>query len=256
MNDFVSADEKGTPALILDDSQFAPSHSLKRFMEPLADVTIPARQAKAVTVTITVPNEARPGGYFGAIRFAPSTPDNGGQVNLSASVASLVLMTVPGKTTQKLDLTDFSIQQNGKSGSYFIDAQNIEAFIRLFSSSDVQIGPFGKISLLKSEKVIYETDFNNKNPRDMILPESARRWEVPLDKINGFGHYTVKAVFTYGQTNQTIEATRSFWVIPKEILIVGIAGGLLVTGVGIGVWVFVRNRRHPYRRSRIHFNRQ
>src|SRR6218665_1085145 len=84
-NDFVAGDERGTPSLILDENQYAPTHSLKRFMTPLTNVTVPANEAAVVNVVITVPATAQAGGYFGALRFAPVSPDGGGQVNLSAS---------------------------------------------------------------------------------------------------------------------------------------------------------------------------
>src|SRR5690606_4469439 len=52
-NYFVAGDERGTPSLILDENQYAPTHSLKRFMAPLTNVTIPAKEAKIVNVVIT-----------------------------------------------------------------------------------------------------------------------------------------------------------------------------------------------------------
>ena len=33
-NDFIQGDEKGTPSIILDANEYAPTHSLKRFMVP------------------------------------------------------------------------------------------------------------------------------------------------------------------------------------------------------------------------------
>jgi hypothetical protein len=225
-NDFVAGDESGTPSLILNENQFAPSHSLKRFMGPLNDVTIPANGTVSIDVVITVPANATPAGYFGAVRFAPSTPDSGGQVNLSPSVASIILLTVPGPVTEKLSITDFTVQQGGRSNGIFYSDTGISASVRFKSESSIQLGPIGKVSVKKGDTVVYETDFNNKTPRDVILPDSARRWDIPLEKISGFGHYTVLATYTYGQTNQTIEATESFWVIPW--LVIAIAGGVLL----------------------------
>lgn len=245
-NDFVAGDERGTPALILDENKYAPTHSLKRFMTPIADVTIPAGESKTVSVVITVPKDAKAGGYFGAIRFAPTSPDDGGQVNLSASVASLILMTVPGDTTEKLELTDFSIQQNGAPGSYFINGNDLQASVRLESKSDVQLGPFGKVSVKKGDKVVYETDFNDENPRDLILPDSARRWDIPLDNIDSFGKYTVSATFTYGQKNQTIEVAKSFWMIPLGVTITAVVGVLVLIGLGL----FLRHRKRYSLRGR------
>lgn len=251
-NDFISGDERGTPSLILDENKFAPTHSLKRFMSPLSDVTIPAKESKTIGVVISVPSDAQAGGYFGAIRFAPSKPDDGGQVNLSASVASLILLKVPGDAVEKLALTDFEIKQNGKEGFYFGGSDNLEAAVRFKNEGGVQVGPFGKVSVKQGDKVIYEADFNNKAPRDMVLPDSARRWEVPLKNVQGFGYYTVYATFTYGDKNQTIEVSKSFWVIPMIVVIGAIVGLLVLIGLIVAVWLSIRRRNHRRRSHRQH----
>jgi hypothetical protein len=240
-NDFVAGDERGTPALILDEDKFAPTHSLKRFMTPLKNVTIPAGQSKNIEVVITVPANAQPGGYFGAVRFAPTNPDGGGQVNLSGSVASLILMTVPGPAVEKLELTEFNIQQNGVTGTNFRTPNNLQATVRFENKGSVQLGPFGKVSVKQGDKVIYASDFNNKNPRDMTLPDSARRWDIPLKNIGNFGKYTVTAVFTYGAKNQSIEVTKSFWVIPTTVIIWSIVGLIVLIGLIVGIWLFLRS---------------
>lgn len=244
-NDFVSGDERGTPALILDADKYAPTRSLKRYMGELKDVTIPAKKSQSVDVVITIPKDARAGGYFGAVRFAPTTPDSGGQVNLSASVASLILVSVPGNVTEKLSLTDFDIKHNGATGRFFTDPKGLEAAFRFQNSGDIQEGPFGKISVKQGDKVVFETDFNNKTPRDMILPDSARRWEVPLDKIGTFGKYEVFATFTYGKSNQTIEVSRSFWMIPWSVIIAAIvAVVVLLLVIGLVIWLAVKKRNN------------
>lgn len=240
-NDFVAGDEKGTPALILDEGKYAPTHSLKRFMTPLTNVTIPAKQAKTIDVTISVPMGAQAGGYFGAVRFAPANPDGSGQVNLSTSVASLILVSVPGKVTEKLALTDFNVQQNGKTGETFSGSDNLSLTARFENKGGIQEGPFGKISVLQDDKkVVYSADFNNKDPRDVILPDSARRWDVPLKKFGDFGHYTVTAVFTYGKDNQTIEVSKSFWVIPQMVIIAAVVGLVVLIALIVGIWMFLR----------------
>lgn len=257
-NDFVSGDENGTPALILDATKYAPTHSLKRFMTPLSNVTIPAGGSKTIDVVITVPATAQAGGYFGAVRFAPASPDTGGQVNLSASVASLILLKVPGATVEKLALTNFDITQKGKVGTNFRTPDNLQASFRFENKGNLQVGPFGKISVLKGDHVVYDTNFNNKDPRDVILPDGARRWDIPLKNIGNFGQYTVNAVFTYGDKNQTIEVTKSFWVVPQMLIIAVVIAALVLIALIVGLVLFLRGyksrilhghgRRSHYRR--------
>lgn len=76
---------------------------------------------------------------------------------------------------------------------------NILTSVRLKNQGNLQIGPFGRVSVKKGDKVVFETVFNNKDPRDVILPDSSRRWEVPLKDIEAFGHYDVVATFTMAQ---------------------------------------------------------
>lgn len=251
-NDFISSDEYGNPSLILGEGEYAPTHSLKRFMTPLKDVQIPARGAKLVSVKITVPKTAQAGGYFGALRFAPTTPDSGGQVNLSASVASLILLTVPGDVVEKVSLTDFEIKQGDKAGNNFRSSNDLNIAFRFENKGNLQAGPFGKISVQKGKDVVYETDFNSEMPRDVILPDGARKWEVPLKNIGSFGKYTVSSVFTYGTKNQTIEVVRTFWVLPMSVIIAAIAVlVLIVLVIAFVVWRIVvgRKRRHARRAS-------
>lgn len=230
-NDFVAADEHGNPSLLLDADQYAPSHSLKRFIEPIGQVTVPANESVIVEVKIVIPADASAGGYFGAVRFAPSVQGSGGQVNMSASVASLILLTVPGDLEERLGLTDFEVRQNNVASAYFGNGDNLQLFTRFNNTGNVQAAPFGKVSVLKGDTVVYEADFNEEDPRGVVLPDSARRWEVPLSDIDGFGKYTVSATFTYGTTNQTIEATKTFWVIPLTVVAIAAAILLLVVTI-------------------------
>jgi len=252
-NDFVAGDDRGTPALILDSDEFAPSHSLKRFVGPLSTATIPAKGSKTFNVVITVPTTAQAGGYFGAVRFAPSDPDGGGQVNLSASVASLILLTVPGDIVEKLRLASFDIQQNGAGGTSFRTPDNLQASFSFENQGNLQIGPFGTLSIKKGDKVVFSSDFNNGDPRDVILPDSTRRWEIPFKDIEAFGHYDVTATFTYGTKNQTIEVTKSFWVIPTWLIITAVAtivGILLIAALIVFLVIRSRKRRHMPRVNR------
>ncbi len=240
-NDFVAGDENGTPALILDEDKYAPTHSLKRFMVPLQNVTIPAEKTQEVKLTIKVPADANPGGYYGAVRFQPVNSGDSGQVNLNASAASLVLLTVPGDTVEKLILTDFNVMQGSKSDTIFQSANDLQLAFRLQNTGNIQEGPFGTITVKQGDEVIYSYDFNLDEPREMVLPDSARKWEVPLKNIGSFGNYTVTATLTYGKKNMTIEASKSFWVIPMYVIAIVIAGTLALIGLIVGIWLFLRS---------------
>lgn len=249
-NDFIAGDERGTAALILDEDAYAPTHSLKRFMSPLSSVVIGPKESKTINVVIAVPSTAQAGGYFGSVRFMPSDPDDGGQVNLSPSVASLILLKVPGATVEDLRVTTFEVQKQGKAGVYFSKPDNLQLFTRFENKGNLQVAPRGKIYVQRGRDVVYEADFNMGTPADMILPDSARRWDVPLRDIGTFGRYTVTATFTYGEKNQTIELERVFWALPLWILISAVSFLLIILVGSVLLIVFtVRMRSAPGRRT-------
>lgn len=249
-NDFIAGDEKGTPALILDEKSFAPTHSLKRFMAPLQDVTVAPGAVKDVVLTIKVPATAKAGGYYGAVRFASSAADGSQSVNLNASAASLVLLTVPGDFVEQLSLTNFDVKQKGKSIGDFINTpDDMGITFRFENKGNLQVAPFGQIYVKQGDKVIYSYDFNQDSPRDTILPDSARRWDVPLDKLGTFGQYTIGATFTYGTKNKSIEVSKTIWIIPTTYIIAAVVALVALIGVIAGIVFFLRSYKRRILRT-------
>lgn len=249
-NDFVAGDEKGTPALILDENKFAPTHSLKHFMVALQDVTIPAGAIQEVPLMINVPANANAGGYYGAVRFAPVATDGSGSVNLNASAASLVLLTVPGPFVEQLNMTNADIMQTGKVVSGFVSSPDgLSLSVRFENKGSLQDAPFGQVYVKEGDKVVYSQDFNQGNPRDMVLPDSARRWDIPLKNIGKFGKYTIGATFTYGSKNKSIDVTKTIWIIPTTYIIAGVVGLIVLVGLIVGIWLFLRSYKRRILRS-------
>lgn len=236
-NDFIAGDdESGAPSIILNETEYAPTHSLKRFMEPLGSITVQPGERKEVKVTINVPENASAGGYYGALRFAPANPDGSEIVNVSASVASLIILTVPGNLTESLQLTNFDILQNGEKASKLSNSKNVSVRLRFENKGNVHLAPFGTVSVLKgsSRDPLYTVQFNDKQPVDLVLPDSARKFDIPLEKFGKFGKYTVKVVISYGSSNETIEVQKSIWIIPTSYVFGGILGIVVIAGVVTG----------------------
>lgn len=252
-NDFVAGDERGTPALILDDAIYAPTHSLKRFMSPLQQTTIPAQSSKTINVVVSVPQNAQAGGYFGSLRLLPVNAEGGGQVNLSPSIASLILLKVPGAIVEDLRMTDFKVGHDDSSGFYFKTPNNLRFSFRFENKGNVQTAPLGSIAIQRGGDVMYEDAFNTQSPHDTILPDSARRWDIPIRDIGPIGYYTATATFTYGESNQTVTVKKNFLVAPLWVVIVaGVVVLLLVGGVVFGATFAIKrfNGRVARKRSR------
>jgi hypothetical protein len=248
-NDFVAGDESGNPALILDPNSYAPTHSLKRFMAPMKNFTIPANGTQEVDVTISVPKSAQAGGYFGAVRFAPGLGSDSQSVNLNASVASLILLTVPGPTTERLTMTNFDVQQNGGTATNFREPKDLALFLRFKNEGNLQEAPFGQIYVRKDKKVLYTSNFNQTEPKSQILPDSARRWTIPLKNFGKFGKYTVGATFSYGAKGQTIEIAKTVWIIPTMVIMIVVIGVFVLAALIFGAWLFLRNYKRRILKS-------
>jgi hypothetical protein len=226
-NDFVaSSDESGKPSVILDEDKYAPSHSLKRFMVPIQDFTIGPGATKEVFLTINVPAGAAGGGYFGALRFQPAKLTSDQQLSLSGSVGSLILLKVNGAIKEQLSIESFDVQQKGKSGKFFTSNKNLKSIVRFRNEGNIQVAPFGKVNTMKAGESLSSDEINTTKPQGTVLPDSVRRFEMDLQKVGGFGRYTIAGNFGYGETGQLITAKTIIYVVPI-FMIVLIALGIL-----------------------------
>lgn len=256
INDFTaSPDESGNPAIILDSTQYASSHSLKRFVAPVSAITLQPGQSKIVPIVINIPAKAAGGGYFGAVRFAPANTslDPGQNISLAGSVGSLILVKVPGDIKEQLTIASFDARLNGAASSFFtrtkIQRKNadsrkteyITATVRFQNEGNVQVAPFGKILLKnRSGKVLATYEISNSSSPANVLPDSIRKFSVPLDKVGGFGQYKVQGNFGYGSTGQLLSASTTFYVIPLWLIIAFVAGVLLLVFLIFGLPRLVR----------------
>lgn len=239
VNDFGAGDdESGQPRIFLDENAAPQVRGLKKFIQPVEDITLQPQERRSVKVVITVPNDAAGGGYYGAVRFAPKTSAGEENVSLSGSVGSLLLVTVPGDISEKATIKSFNIaRQNGDKlgrastfltdGSKGDDGKGLQAVLRIENSGNVQIAPFGKAILKKGGKEIASYELNNVQPRGNVLPDSIRRFQIDLgDKTAGFGKYTIEGNFGYGSSGQLLTAKTSFYVVPLPYMLMAV--GLLL----------------------------
>ena len=261
VNDFQApTDESGNPALLLNGAT-APDHSLKQFVSiPDKTFTLQPGQQMPVTVNIAVPAGTPGGGYYGAIRFAPVGAGGDKNVNLNASVASLVLITVPGNISEQVSIAGFGAAQVPKGQSVttaslrtiFFNNKNLKAIVRFQNSGNVQEQPFGKVVLKKGSKVLATYNVNKSDSPGNVLPDSIRRFSVDLNDVGSFGKYKIEGNFGYGSKGQLLTATATFYVIPLIFIIIAILIILLILFLIFGLPRVMRryNRRVIARANR------
>lgn len=220
VNDFQARnDESGAPALLLNGKS-TPQHGLKQFITiSNPTFTLQPNEQKGIEVQISIPANASAGGYFGAIRVAPAGANGDKNVNLSASVASLVLVKVPGKITEQLSIVSLQALSGNNSHVLFTNGKGLNAAVRFHNTGDVQEEPFGKLQLKKGSKLLGSYEINSGDPRGNVLPDSVRKFTVPLTNLGSFGKYTLEGNFGYGTTGQLLSAKTTFYIVPVGMIV-------------------------------------
>ena len=253
VNDFTaSKDESGTPSIILDENKSAPLRSFKKYVTPVADFEVKPNEQHDVKVTIAIPKDADAGGYYGAVRFEPAGSDTNQNLSLSASVGSLVLVTVPGDLKEQANIASLDARKVDPKtnkelpGSFFTNGKNLFGAVRIENTGNIQVQPFGKVLLKKSGKTLASYEINNTSPRGNVLPDSIRKFEFDISKnVGAFGKYTLEANLGYGSKGELLTATKTFYVVPVPVMIII---GIVLLVILFAIFVLPRMIRSYNRR--------
>lgn len=252
INDFESDNLTGNPKIITDPNKISP-HTIRHFVQGLENVPLDVGQQKKVTLTIQIPTDTSPGAYFGIIRYkaVPAGPNQAkpGEVALSASVGTIVLVTVPGNLREQVQLSGIHIYRGGYDGTFFIrPPTHIGVEIRNLGNNFTK--PFGTVEIKNmSGKVVYSYQLNAINPRGNVLPSSNRIFKDAVKNVKSPGRYSVTASVSYGTGSQILTLKKTFWYIPLWLAIILLA--ILVVLVLLLIMAYRhyrRERRRTYKR--------
>ncbi|MCA9323678.1 hypothetical protein KC992_01095 [Candidatus Saccharibacteria bacterium] len=241
INDFEPDGVSGEPRLITD-SNVKSASSIKDFIVGLEDITLGVDETKEVKMQIDIPVGAAPGAYYGVIRYQAVPVDDqgqiteGGQVALTASVGTIVLVEVPGNIKQQIEIKSLSAYLDDKKGSLFTQKPT-HIGIEIDNKGNGFARPFGKIyvkDMFGKEVLSYE--MNNTNPRGVVLPESTRVFKDPVEGIGKPGRYTIYADVSYGNGGEVYSVSSTFWYVPSWLIITGLV--LLLAIVGLAVFLY------------------
>lgn len=245
INDFVADGEDGTPKLLLEGDTDSP-YSMKSWISPISELLLEPRTLTRLPITVNVPDDAAPGGYFSVIRFTGTAPEvDGSGVGLTASLGALVFMQVNGDAKEELSIEEFFTNASGGRTSVFQSAP-VDFSVRLKNSGNTYEQPRGQITVKDMFGQTVGTVNVNLPPRT-VLPGSIRKFDQSLDKgVLGnrmlFGMYTAELKVTYGPDNTVVTEKLTFWVIPY--VLIGIILALLVIGFFAFRFMLRRYNRH------------
>ncbi len=222
VSDFESDDATGEPRLYVE-AEKRNSASISGFVSGLQDVPLEPGEDKNLTYTISIPQDAAAGGYYGAIVFravpANQAGPESGQVALTANVSSLVLIEVPGDITEQIQVNSVKSLKDDKAGSFFTTPPNKVA-IAVQNNGNSFSKPFGTVSITDmSGKQVHSYELNNSTPRGNILPKSSRTFTDELKSISKPGRYTITANVSHGSGGEVITQKVSFWYLPVWLII-------------------------------------
>jgi hypothetical protein len=225
INNFVANGEDGTPKILMGSEDNNDPFAMKDWVKPLPQFTLTPNQIQVLSITISIPKNASPGGHYAVIRFTGIPPQlKGTGVSLSASLGALVLLTVNGKLTHKMSIDTFAVSkyEGGKSAKLFQSAP-LSFTVKLKNSGNIQEEPTGHIVISDLFGRAVAGVNINVPPRN-VLPDSTRQFFGSLDKSNLgtkrlFGLYHAKITVRYGDNNsQTSVKSIYFWVIPYKLI--------------------------------------
>lgn len=245
-NFIASPTNNGSPEILLNGG--STSRGLKQYISiPDANFTLQPGQLKPVTVNIAIPANTESGGYYAAIRFAPQSFATGRNINLTGSVTSLIMVTIPGNLRQQLNIVKFGAgDSSGQIDSLFTSSKNIYGVVYFNNTGNIQSQPFGNFTVKQGKGEIYNVPMNKDG--GYILPASERYFTSKLQHIGPIGKYTIYGNFGFGTHGELLSAKANFYVIP--LWLIWSVMVLMIAAIVFLVIYFGFVRRHKNRINR------
>ena len=223
VEDFAADGTTGNPKLLTGPGESSPN-SIKNFVYKLDQIPLDPGVQTSVAVGIHIPDGTAPGAYYGVISYK-AVPANGssttpGQVSLTASVGSIVLITVPGKIYQQVQFSAIHVYRGGHDGTlFFTKPDKIGIEIRNLGNGFVK--PFGSVDVKSMfNKQVASFQFNNPKQLGNILPKSTRIFTNSFNGVGQIGRYKVTASVSYGTGGDVLIMQKTFWYIPAWLAII------------------------------------
>lgn len=170
-----------------------------------------------IPVTITIPPDAEPGGFYGSVLVStvseedPSAAPGAPRSPIIARVGSLFFVTVAGETLRAGETV--GIDTVGDASFY--QAGPITFAILFQNTGSVHTNPYGELSI--TNMFGEEVGYVELEPW-FVLPQSLRSREIEWNREFLLGRYVVTARINRGYDDIVDEVTTAFWVIPYTFI--------------------------------------
>lgn len=233
MSDFIVRDMSGTVELV--DPETADEWALSQWISLSSEtLTIPAGEQGSVGLTISVPEDALPGGRYATVYFAQPGLIQEGQTitGITAEIRSLVLLRIAGPITEEAIVRRFQAPRFSEFGPVIFTTE-------LANLGNYHITPIGAISIKNMlGKTVGTTELEEHN----VFPGASWEYENTWGEKWLLGRYQATLTATYGEQSLPLTATIFFWVWPWKITLATI-GVIVLIILLIFLIKFLKKRR-------------
>jgi hypothetical protein len=236
--DIIGVEEGGSPIFANSDSELT-GYELSEWITLDRDsITIAAGQSQNINFTLKVPENAVPGGHFGAIVVSVEPPEmRTSGASIGYEVANIISMRVAGDVLETAQIRQFSTKN-------FINSNvDVDFLVRVENEGNTLVKPIGPLEITNMfGKQVANLQFNTS--LSGVFPKTTKNYEIKWqDDGTGFGRYeaTLSAVYGDEGRKNTMSSTVSFWILPMNII--GPALGVLATLlllIYFGVKIYIR----------------
>ena len=222
----MSGSADASEAVVLLGDQSGP-YTLKDYISfPSKTFKLDLGERAQIPVSITMPINAEPGGYYGAVLVSTvqdnteRKTDSIAKSPIIARIGTLFFITVPGEADIAGSVTDVSTKNN----QWWYQRGPIDFGILFENTGSVHLNPYGEVQV--TNMLGENVGFVELEPW-FVLPKSLRLREVTWDRELLLGRYTITTKVNRGYNNIVDENTIHIWVLPWKLLL-GIFAGLVV----------------------------
>jgi hypothetical protein len=211
LRNFVAQGEEGSVSLTADDTTYSLAKWIK--VDPMT-VEIKPHDSSIFTFSITVPENAEPGGHFGSIVFTTVPPEiKGTGAVLSLEVASLLSLEIPGEAKEKAIVESFTTDKS------FYEFGPVKFATRITNQ--------GKRHIVINGSIVIKGMFGQSyvvplHPPENILPGATRKITTALSNKLLIGPLTAKFIATYGTKGEQLNAGVEFTAFPIRYAVIAL----------------------------------
>ena len=212
IQDYTVVDKFGTPNIV-PKGTLDQKYSGANWIEVSPSVfTLKPQEKQVINYYIQVPRDARPGGHYAAIVYAPLSPQNvpGTGSVINTQIGSLFYVTVNGPVKENASVTKFFA--NG-----FQEYGPVNVLTEITNFGDLHIAPKGKINVTG----LFFNKTQDLPPGNIFPGGVTRQFSNTFGQTLMLGRYKAELLASYGKNNNLpLMATLYFWVIPWRLIIV------------------------------------